>query len=75
MLDGDVADQPDLVPSSLLEVVVNPVDEVVEGLVRVDVVGDLLVAFEQLPFGLADLVNLRDFFADVTLGKYSSLKL
>ena len=72
MLDGVVADQPDLVSGSTLEVVVDPVDEVVEGLVRVDVVGDLLVALEQLPVLFVDLVSLRSFFADFTLEENKS---
>ena len=52
MLDGVVADQPDLVPGSTLEVVVDPVDEVVEGLVRVDVVVTSLSRLNSFPFSL-----------------------
>ena len=69
-----MADEPHFVARSTLEVVVDPVDEVVVSLVRVDVVGDLLVALEQLPVLLVQAVDLGRVLADVALlKKHSSL--
>lgn len=68
-LEGVVADEPHFVARSTLEVVVDPVDEVVVSLVRVDVVGDLLVALEQLPVLLVQAVDLGRVLADVALLK------
>lgn len=64
-----MADEPHFVARSTLEVVVDPVDEVVVSLVRVDVVGDLLVALEQLPVLLVQAVDLGRVLADVALLK------
>ena len=69
-----MADEPHFVARSTLEVVVDPVDEVVVSLVRVDVVSDLLVALEQLPVLLVQAVDLGRVLADVALlKKHSSL--
>ena len=68
-LEGVVADEPHFVARTTLEVVVDPVDEVVVSLVRVDVVGDLLVALEQLTVLLVQAVDLGRVLADVALFK------
>ena len=72
-LEGVVADHPDAVAGSTLQVFVDPVDKVVVSLERVDVVDDFST-FQQLSVFSSDSVDLAGFLADLVLRVDEPLK-